>query len=77
MQVGKPSKLGLSDFIGYLRCKSTLMIVTRYGKLKCKYENCNFGAEAPCNNRGKNEVITKKLRNQLIVDEVGDELSFK
>ena len=35
-------KMSVSDFVGYLKGKSTLMIFERHANLKCKYGNRHF-----------------------------------
>ena len=42
MLVEIPSKMSVSDFIGYLKGKSTLMIFERHANLKYKYGNRHF-----------------------------------
>lgn len=37
-------KYSVSQIIGYLKRKSSLMIFDRHANLKCKYGNRNFGA---------------------------------
>ena len=36
-------KMSVSDFVGYLKGKSTLMIFERHANLKYKYGNRHFG----------------------------------
>ena len=43
MLVEIPPKMSVSEFIGYLKGKSTLMIFERYANLKYKYGNRHFG----------------------------------
>ena len=38
-----PPKMSVSDFVGYLKGKSTLMIFERHANLKYKYGNRHFG----------------------------------
>ena len=42
MYVSIPSKLSVSSFMGYLKCKSALIIFERDANLKYKYENIVF-----------------------------------
>ncbi len=41
-----PPKLSISDFMGYLKSKSALMIFDKHANLKYKYGNRKFWAEA-------------------------------
>ncbi|CRH85624.1 Transposase and inactivated derivatives [Chlamydia trachomatis] len=40
-----PPKLAISDFMGYLKSKSALMIFGKHANLKYKYGNRSFGRE--------------------------------
>ena len=42
MLVEIPPKMSVSDFVGYLKSKSTLMIFERHANLKYKYGNRHF-----------------------------------
>lgn len=42
MLVKIPPKMSVSDFVGYLKGKSTLMIFERHANLKYKYGNRHF-----------------------------------
>ena len=42
MLVEIPPKMSVSDFVGYLKGKSTLMIFERHANLKYKYGNRHF-----------------------------------
>ena len=42
LSVAIPPKLSVSDFMGYLKGKSSLMIFDRHANLKYKYGNCKF-----------------------------------
>lgn len=43
--VSIPPKLSVSQFMGYLKEKSSLMIFARHAELKYRYGNRNFGVE--------------------------------
>ena len=45
MLVRIPPKIAVSNFMGYLKGKSSLMIFERYANLKYKYGNRNFWAK--------------------------------
>ena len=45
MLVRIPPKIAVSDFMGYLKGKSSLMIFERHANLKYKYGNRNFWAK--------------------------------
>ena len=45
MLVRIPPKIAVSNFMGYLKGKSSLMIFERHAKLKYKYGNRNFWAK--------------------------------
>ena len=45
MFVRIPPKYSVSEVMGYLKGKSSLMIFERHANLKYKYGNCHFGAE--------------------------------
>ena len=46
MLVSIPPKLAISDFMGYLKSKSALMIFDKHANLKYKYGNRKFGLGA-------------------------------
>ena len=45
MLVRSPPKIAVSNFMGYLKGKSSLMIFERHANLKYKYGNRNFWAK--------------------------------
>lgn len=61
-----PSKMSVSNFIGYLKVKSTMMLFERYANLKYKLGNRNFWATGYyVSTVGLNEVtIRKYIRGQ-------------
>lgn len=46
MIISIPPKFGVSQIMGYLKGKSSLMIFDRHANLKYKYENSTSGQEA-------------------------------
>ncbi len=67
MLVEMPSKMSVSDFVGYLKGKSTLMIFERHANLKYKYGNRHFWCRGYyVDTVGKNaKKIEEYIRNQL------------
>ena len=79
MLVKIPPKISVSDFMGYLKGKSSLMIFDRHANLKYKYGNRHFwcrGYYVDTVGRNK-EKIAEYIRNQLQEDITTDQLSFK
>ena len=71
--------ISVSQFMGYLKGKSSLMIFDRHANLKYKYGNRHFwcrGYYVDTVGRNK-ERIAKYIREQLQSDVVADQLSFK
>ena len=62
-------KYSVSEFMGYLKSKSTLMIFDRHANLKYKYGSRHFWAKGYfCDTVGKNEkVIREYIQTQLQV----------
>ena len=79
MLVSIPPKLAVSDFMGYLKGKSTLMIFERHANLKYKYGNRRFWAKGYyVSTVGVNKsTVTKYIREQEIEDQMSDQISFK
>ncbi len=78
MLVSIPPKLSVSQFMGYLKGKSSLMIFDRHANLKYRYGNRKFwcrGFYVDTVGRNKKQ-IQEYIRNQLKEDYVGDQLSF-
>ena len=48
MLVEIPPKMSVSEFMGYLKSKSTLMIFERHANLKYKYGNRHFWCRVLC-----------------------------
>ena len=76
--VSIPPSLSVSQFVGYLKGKSSLMIFDRHANLKYKYGNRHFwcrGYYVDTVGRNK-ERIAEYIRNQLQEDIMNDQLSF-
>ena len=79
MLVSIPPSLSVSQFMGYLKGKSSLMIFDRHANLKYKYGNRHFwcrGYYVDTVGRNK-ERIAQYIREQLQSDVTADQLSFK
>ncbi|HEM6191526.1 TPA: IS200/IS605 family transposase, partial [Streptococcus suis] len=74
-----PPKLSISDFMGYLKSKSALMIFDKHANLKYKYGNRKFRARGYyVSTVGLNEkTVTKYIREQEKNDIALDKLSVK
>lgn len=79
MLVEIPPKLSVSDFVGYLKGKSTLMIFERHANLKYKYGSRHFWCRGYyVDTAGKNaKKIEEYIRNQLKEDLEYDQMSLK
>ena len=77
--VSIPPYLSVSQFMGYLKSKSALMIFDRHANLKYKYGRRNFWARGYfVDTVGKNErAIKEYIRNQLEEDYMSDQISMK
>ena len=77
--VSIPSHLSVSQFMGFLKGKSTLMIFDRHANLKYKYGSRHFWCRGYyVDTAGKNKrVIEEYIRNQLIEDEMMDQITMK
>ena len=74
-----PPKYSVSEIMGYLKSKSTLMIFDRHANLKYKFSNRHFWAKGYfVDTVGKNEkVIREYIQNQLEEDKLYDQISLK
>ena len=74
-----PSKYSISEFMGQLKSKSTLMIFDRHANLKYKFGNRHFWAKGYfVDTVGKNEKrIREYIQNQLQEDKLYDQMSLK
>ena len=79
MLVEIPPKMSVSEFVGYLKGKSTLMIFERHAHLKYKYGNRHFWCRGYyVDTVGKNaKKIEEYIRNQLKEDLEYDQMSLK
>ena len=79
MVVSIPPKLSVSQFMGYLKGKSSLMIFDRHANLKYKYGNRQFWCKGYyVDTVGRNErAIREYVRNQLQEDIADDQISLK
>ena len=79
MLVSIPQYLSISQFMGYIKSKSALMIFDRHANLKYKYGNRHFWATGYfVDTVGKNEKIIKEyIRNQLQEDYISDQIGIE
>ena len=79
MLVSIPPKISVSNFMGYLKGKSSLLMFDRHANLKYKYGNRKFWAEGYyVSTVGLNEAtIRKYIREQENADIAQDRLSLK
>ena len=72
-------KYSVSQFMGYLKGKSSLMIFEKYANLKYKYGNRHFWCRGYYVSKvGKNKkAIAEYIRNQLQEDYADDQMSIK
>ena len=74
-----PPHMSVSEYMGYLKSKSSLMIFDRHANLKYKYGNRHFwcrGYYVDTVGRNK-ERIAEYIRNQLQEDAMADQISMK
>jgi putative transposase len=74
-----PPKYSVSEFMGYLKGKSSLMIFDRHANLKYKYGNRHFWCRGYyVDTVGRNaKAIQEYVRNQLQEDIATDQLCLK
>ena len=79
MLVSIPPKMSVSQFMGYLKGKSSLMIFDRHANLKYKYGNRHFWCRGYyVDTVGRNrKAIEEYIRNQLQEDIATDQMCFK
>ena len=79
MLVSLPPKYSVSQFMGYLKGKSSLMIFEKSANLKYKYGNRHFWCRGYyVSTVGKNrKAIEQYIRNQLQEDYADDQMSIK
>ena len=79
MLLSIPPKYSVSQIMGYLKGKSSLMIFEKYANLKYKYGNRNFWCRGYyVSTVGANKkAIQEYIRNQLQEDYADDQMSIK
>ena len=79
MLISIPPKYSVSQIMGYLKGKSSLMIFDRHANLKYKYGNRHFWARGYfVDTVGRNKKAIKVyIQNQLEEDKMSDQISIK
>jgi len=79
MLLSIPPKYSVSQIMGYLKGKSSLMIFDRHANLKYKYGNRQFWCKGYyVDTVGRNKkVIAEYIRNQLQEDIASDQMTLK
>lgn len=79
LYISIPPKYAVSDFMGCLKGKSSLMIFDRHANLKYQYGNRHFWCRGYyVDTVGRNEkAIREYVRNQLQEDIATDQISLK
>ena len=79
MLVEIPPSISVSQFMGFLKGKSSLMIFDRHANLKYKYGNRHFWCRGYyVDTVGRNESTIKEyIKNQLQEDIMADQISLK
>jgi putative transposase len=79
MLVEIPPKYSVSQIMGYLKGKSSLMIFEKYANMKYKYGNRHFWCRGYyVDTVGKNKnAIAEYIRNQLHEDNESEQLTMK
>ena len=79
MLISIPPKYSVSQIMGYLKGKSSLMIFDRHTNLKYKYGNRHFWARGYfVDTVGRNKKAIKVyIQNQLEEDKMPDQISIK
>ena len=79
MLISIPPKHSVSQIMGYLKGKSSLMIFDRHANLKYKYGNRHFWARGYfVDTVGRNKKqIQEYIKHQLEEDKMADQLSIK
>ena len=79
MLISIPPKYSVSQIMGYLKGKSSLMIFEKYANMKYKYGNRHFWCRGYyVDTVGRNKkAIEQYIRNQLQEDVSGDQISMK
>ena len=78
MLISIPPKYSVSQIMGYLKGKSSLMIYEKYPELKYKYRNREFWCRGYyVDTAGKNaKKIEEYIRHQLEEDKAGEQLTM-
>ena len=79
MLISIPPKYSVSQIMGYLKGKSSLLIFDRHANLKYKYGNRHFWARGYfVDTVGRNKKAIKAyIQNQLEEDKMSDQISIK
>ena len=79
MLLSIPPKYSVSQIMGYLKGKSSLMIFDRHANLKYTYGNRHFWARGYfVDTVGRNKKqVQEYIRNQLAEDQIADQISMK
>ena len=79
MLLSIPPKYSVSQIMGYLKGKSSLMIFDRHANLKYKYGNRHFWARGYyVDTVGRNKKqIQEYIKKQLQEDQIADQMSIK
>ena len=79
MLIEIPPKYSVSEFMGYLKSKSTLEIFERHAEMKYKFGNRKFWARGYfVDTVGRHEkTIREYIQNQLQEDKLYDQMSMK
>ena len=79
MLVSIPPKISVSEFMGYLKGKSSLMIFDKFANMKYRYGNRQFWCRGYfVDTVGRNKkVIEEYIRNQLVEDKGYEQLTMK
>ena len=79
MLVSIPPKISVSEFMGYLKGKSSLMIFDKFANMKYRYGNRQFWCRGYyVDTVGRNKkVIEEYIRNQLEEDKNYEQLTMK
>ena len=79
MLISIPPKYSVSQIMGYLKGKSSLMIFDRHANLKYKYGNRHFWARGYSVDtiKKKKKAIKTYIQNQLQENQIADQISIK
>ena len=79
MLISIPPKYSVSQIMGFLKGKSSLMIFDRHANLKYKYGNRHFWASGYyVDTVGRNKKqVAEYIRNQLEADQIADQIGLK